>query len=111
MIPRPAGLVGRPAHLAIFPDEKTLCLDDHQNMCLEPGVLHVDLAAGTNSGSDVTITNMTSTSEIVKVLAFLPATPGLSDRTVEYVAGSGKAVKANGTDDRNNQLLIVWIAR
>ena len=33
----------------------------------------------------------------------------MADRTSEYAVGAGKIVKAAGTDETDNQLIIEWL--
>lgn len=72
---------------------------------------NVTLAAGTDSAANVTIAGMVAGDRIVSVLAFTTAASiaSVADRTSEYVAGSGAMVKAAGTDEQNNQLIVFWI--
>ncbi|MBN1629631.1 MAG: DUF2190 family protein [Thermoleophilia bacterium] len=75
------------------------------------GVVNVALAAGTNSGVDVALVGMAAGDEIVSVLSFTTAAAiaTVADRTAEYAAGTDELTKAAGTDETNNQLLIIWI--
>jgi len=74
------------------------------------GFSKVTLAAGTNSGANVTIAGIAVGDEVVAVLSFTTAAAiaTVADRTAEYVAGAGVLTKAAGTDDRNNQLVVFW---
>lgn len=74
------------------------------------GFSKVTLAAGTNSGANVTIAGMAVGDEVVSVLSFATAAAiaTVADRTSEYAAGAGVLTKAAGTDDRNNQLVVIW---
>jgi hypothetical protein len=77
---------------------------------LSGGFSKVTLAAGTASGANVTIAGMAVGDEIVSVLSFTTAAAiaTVADRTSEYVAGAGVMTKAAGTNDTNNQLLVIW---
>ncbi len=74
------------------------------------GILKVTLAAGTAAAADVTVAGMSVGDVLVSVLAFTTAAAIASvlDHTSEYVVGAGKLVKAAGTNETNNQLLIIW---
>lgn len=67
-------------------------------------------AAGTASSANVTVANMTAADEIVYVGSMTTAASiaTWADRTAEYAAGAGVMVKAAGTNETNNLLLIVW---
>lgn len=75
-----------------------------------PGSLTVALVAGTDAKTDATISGMTTADTLVSVLSFVTASSiaSVADRTSEYVVGTGKLVKAAGTDDRNNQLVVMY---
>lgn len=77
---------------------------------LSGGFLKVTLAAGTDSAANVTVSGMATGDELVSVLSFTTAAAiaTVADRTSEYVIGTGQLTKAAGTDERNNQLLIIW---
>ena len=69
------------------------------------------LADGTASATDVTVTGMAVGDELVSVIAMTTkaAITSMADRTSEYVVGAGKLVKAAGTNETDNQLLIEWL--
>lgn len=77
---------------------------------LAGGFSKTTVADGTASATDVTVTGMVVGDELVKVLAFTTkaAIATMADRTSEYTVGAGKIVKAAGTNETNNQLLIFW---
>jgi len=78
---------------------------------LATGFLKVNLAAGTGIGVNVNLAAMAAGDEIVSVLSFTTAAAiaSVADRTAEYAAGAGVLTKAAGTDETNNQLVIIWI--
>lgn len=80
---------------------------------LAAGIVKVTLAAGTAGGADVTISGMSTADEICSVLSFTTAAAiaSLADRTAEYAVGTGKATKAAGTTETNNQLVFIWILK
>ena len=80
------------------------------NTKLAGGFMKVTLVAGTNSAVNVTVAGMAAGDELVSVLAFATAASiaTVADRTSEYVVGAGVLTKAAGTDERNNQLVIIW---
>jgi len=53
---------------------------------------------------------MASGNELVSVLALTTkaSIATLANRTSEYTVGSGKIVKAAGTDETDNQLIVIW---
>lgn len=65
---------------------------------------------GTAAATDVTVAGMVVGDELVSVLALTTkaAITTLADRTSEYAVGAGKLVKAAGTNETSNQLVIVW---
>lgn len=75
------------------------------------GQLKVTVVDGTAAAANVTVTGMTASDTIIKVLAFVTkaSIATMADRTSEYAAGSGVMTKAAGTDDSSNQLLVIWI--
>jgi hypothetical protein len=77
---------------------------------LAGGFSKVTLAAGTDSGANVTLAGIASGDELVSVMSFTTAASiaTVADRTAEYAVGSGVLTKAAGTDERNNQLIIFW---
>lgn len=77
---------------------------------LSGGFSKVTLANGTTSGANVTIAGMVVGDELVSVLSFTTAAAiaTVVDRTSEYVVEAGVLTKAAGTDESNNQLLVVW---
>lgn len=68
------------------------------------------VADGTAAATDVAVTGMAVGDEIVSVLAITTkaAITSMVDRTSEYTVGAGKLVKAAGTNETDNQLLIEW---
>jgi hypothetical protein len=70
----------------------------------------VTLAAGTDASANVTVAGIAVGDELISVLSFITAASIASvvDRTAEYVVGAGVLTKGTGTDDRNNQLVIIW---
>lgn len=78
---------------------------------LAASLLKISLAAGTAVATDVNVGGMAVGDEIVSVLSFATAAAiaTVADRTAEYAAGAAKAVKAAGTDETGNQLVIIWI--
>ena len=78
---------------------------------LAGGFLKVTLAAGTGSGTDVTVAGMVVGDELVSVLSFITAAAiaSVNDRTSEYTVQAGGLDKAAGTNETNNQLLIIWL--
>jgi hypothetical protein len=77
---------------------------------LAGGFTKVTIADGTASGTDVTVTGMAEGDELVSVLALTTkaAITSLADRTSEYAIGTGKLVKEAGTNETDNQLIIIW---
>lgn len=77
---------------------------------LAGGFSKLTVADGTAAATDVTVSGMASGDELVSVLALATKTSiaTLADRTSEYVVGTGKLVKAAGTDETGNQLIIFW---
>ncbi len=77
---------------------------------LAGGFSKVTLAAGTASGANVTIADMVVGDELVSVLSFTTAAAiaTVADRTAEYVVGAGVLTKAAGTEETNNQLVVIW---
>ncbi len=77
---------------------------------LAGGFSKVTLADGTAAGTDVNVAGMAVGDELVMVLAFATkaAITTLADRKSEYAVGAGKLVKTAGTDESNNQLVIIW---
>lgn len=77
---------------------------------LAGGFSKVTIADGTASATDVTVSGMAVGDELVSVLALTTkaAITSLADRTSEYAVGAGKLVKAAGTNETSNQLIIVW---
>jgi hypothetical protein len=75
------------------------------------GVVKVSLAAGTAAGADVAIAAIAAGDEIVSVLSFTTAAAiaSVADRTSEYAAKAGGLTKAAGTDETNNQLVVIWV--
>lgn len=78
---------------------------------LAGGFLKVTIANGTASATDVTVSGMAVGDELVSVLALTTkaSIESMADRTSEYVVGTGKLVKAAGTEEANNQLIIMWL--
>ena len=77
---------------------------------LAGGFSKVTIADGTAAATDVTVSGMAVGDELVSVLALTTkaAITSLADRTSEYVVGAGKLVKAAGTNEASNQLVVVW---
>jgi hypothetical protein len=77
---------------------------------LAGGFSKVTIADGTAAATDVTVSGMAVGDELVSVLALTTkaAITSLADRTSEYVVGAGKLVKAAGTNETSNQLVVVW---
>lgn len=77
---------------------------------LAGGFSKVTVADGTAEATDVTVTGIAAGDELVSVLALATkaAITSLADRTSEYTVGANKLVKAAGTDESSNQLIIVW---
>ncbi len=77
---------------------------------LSGGFSKVTVADGTNTGVNVIVSGMAVGDELVSVLVLTTkASIGtLADRTSEYAVGNGVLVKSAGTDERNNQLIIIW---
>ncbi len=73
--------------------------------------LKIGLADGTGVGANVTVAGMVVGDELVSVLAMTTkaAIATMADRTSEYAVGAGVLTKAAGTDETNNQLIIVWL--
>jgi hypothetical protein len=80
---------------------------------IQAGALKVTLANGTASATDVAVTGMTATDELIFVGSFTTAAAiaSLADRTSEYACGAVKLTKAAGTNETSNQLIIIWIDR
>lgn len=72
--------------------------------------LCIDLVAGGSAG-DHTVTGMTSTSRIVKVLHISTAASvaTIADLTSEFTAGTDKINNAAGTDTSSDQLLVFYV--
>lgn len=77
---------------------------------LAGGFSKLTVADGTDAAANVTVSGMATGDELVSVLALTTkaAITTLADRTSEYVVGAGVLTKAAGTDERNNQIIIVW---
>lgn len=77
---------------------------------LAGGFSKVTIADGTASATDVTVSGMAVGDELVSVLALTTkaAITSLANRTSEYAVGAGKLVKAAGTDETDNQLIVFW---
>lgn len=75
------------------------------------GVIKVSVADGTAAAADVAIAAIAAADEIVAVLAFATkaAIATMNNRTSEYAAKAGGLTKAAGTDETNNQLLVIWV--
>ena len=78
---------------------------------LAGGFLKTTLADGTAAETDVTVTGMAVGDELVAVLSLSTKADieTLENRTSEYTVGAGKLVKAAGTDETNNQLIIIYL--
>ena len=74
------------------------------------GMSKISFADGTASATDVVVPGMAAGDELVCVMSFNTKTAiaSVADRTSEYVAGAGELVKAAGTDETGNQLIIYW---
>jgi hypothetical protein len=68
------------------------------------------LADGTDAAANVTVSGIAVGDELVSVLSFTTkaAIQSVADRTAEYAVGAGVLTKSGGTDERNNQLYIIW---
>ncbi len=77
---------------------------------LAGGFSKITVADGTAAATDVTVAGMAVGDELVKVLSLTTkaSIATLADRTSEYTVGAGKLVKAAGTNETDNQLLIFW---
>lgn len=77
------------------------------------GFLKVALADGTASATDVTVAAIEAGDELVSVLSFTTkaSIASVADRTSEYTIQAGGLDKAAGTNETNNQLLIIYIDR
>lgn len=77
---------------------------------LAGGFSKLTVADGTDAAANVTVSGMATGDELVSVLALTTKAEitTLADRTSEYVVGAGVLTKAAGTDERNNQIIIVW---
>jgi len=78
---------------------------------LAGGFCKKTLADGTATATNVTVTGMAVGDELVSVLSLTTkaAITSMADRTSEYVVGTGELVKAAGTDETDNQLIIEWL--
>ena len=78
---------------------------------LAGGFMKVALAAGTNTGENVTISDIAVGDELVSVLSFTTAASiaSVADRASEYVVGAGVLTKSAGTDERNNRLVVMYL--
>src|SRR3990167_276042 len=78
---------------------------------LAGGFLKVALAAGTAAATDVAVAGIAVGDELVFVGAFATtaAIATLADRTSEYAIIAGNLDKAAGTDETNNQLVIIYL--
>lgn len=65
------------------------------------------LAPGTGVGVNVPITGMLPGDYVVSVMA-IKVNTGMWDRTSEYTAGTGAMVKAAGTNETGNTLIVAW---
>ena len=77
---------------------------------LAGGFSKVTIADGTASATNVTVSGMAVGDELVSVLALATkaSIATMADRTSEYAVGAGALTKAAGTNETNNQLIIVW---
>jgi hypothetical protein len=80
------------------------------SIAVQSGSFKVVLASGTDTATNVTVSGMTTSDVLVSVLSFTTATAiaSVADRTSEYVVGTGHLVKASGTSETSNQLLIMY---
>jgi len=78
---------------------------------LAGGFLKVALAAGTASGTDVTVAAIAVGDELVSVLSFATAAAiaTVADRTAEYAIQAGGLDKTAGTNETSNQLVIIYL--
>lgn len=78
---------------------------------LKGSFLKTNVIDGTAAATDVTITGMVATDELVFVGSLITKADiaTFADRTSEYVCGAGKLVKAAGSNDSANQLIIIWL--
>lgn len=78
---------------------------------LAGGFFKTALVDGTAAATDVTVAGMAVGDELVAVLALTTkaAIATMANRTAEYAIGAGKLVKAAGTDESDNQLIILYL--
>ena len=83
---------------------------DDLNKLRSGGLSKISFADGTASATDVAVPGMAAGDELVCVMSFTTkaAIASVTDRTSEYVVGAGELVKAAGTDETGNQLIIHW---
>lgn len=89
---------------------KVTATADDLNKLRSGGLSKISFADGTASAIDVAIPGMAAGDELVCVTSFATkaAIASVADRTSEYVVGAGELVKAAGTDETGNQLIIYW---
>ena len=89
---------------------KVTATADDLNKLRSGGLSKISFADGTASATDVAVPGMALGDELVCVMSFATkaAIGTLADRTSEYAVGTGELVKAAGTDETGNQLLIFW---
>lgn len=90
---------------------KNLLTKSVPKTALAGGFLKTALADGTAAKADVTVTGMAVGDELVAVLALATkaSIATMTNKTSEYAVGAGKLVKAAGTDESNNQLIIIYL--
>lgn len=78
---------------------------------LAGGFMKTALADGTGQATDVTVAGMAVGDELVAVLSLTTkaAITTMTNRTSEYAIGAGKLVKAAGTVETGNQLIIIYL--
>lgn len=83
---------------------------DDLNKLRSGGMSKISFADGTASATDVAIPGIAAGDELVCVMSFTTkaAIASVANRTSEYVAGAGELLKAAGTDETGNQLVIYW---
>ncbi len=86
---------------------------DARSAGIATGAIKVALADGTASATDVTVAAIEAGDELVSVIAFTTkaSIASMNDRTSEYAIQAGGLDKAAGTNETNNQLLIIYIDR
>jgi hypothetical protein len=98
---------GSGSTLDVDADETTITTTSDKVAIKAAALKHV-LANGTAAAADVTVTGMAVGDELISVhsQATKAAVGTITNRTSEYAVGTGKLVKAAGTDETDNQLDI-----